>query len=103
MKGRVPAFTFVTVPSTPCFGCFAFGDATLVVAPWTPALDCVVGAAAVLVLVVVLDETVVVLEELTFELVFTDELTVVAELAWTDGVVETGGDVLHAAVPALSA
>jgi hypothetical protein len=61
--------------------------------PATPALLVVFGV----------DETFVVLDELTFELVLTEELTLVEELVWTDELVWTAVDVLHAAVPVLSA
>ena len=105
MNGSVPPFTFVTVPSTPWPGFFAFAlpvVPTVVVEPATPLLACVLVPATPLV-VFGLDETFVVLDALTFELVFTDELTLVEELVWTDEPVETDVVVLHAAVPVLSA
>jgi hypothetical protein len=96
VNGSVPPFSFATVPSTPpCFPWSVFGAAVLVVVPWTPPLDCVVPATpAVLAGVLV---------ELT--LVFVDELTLVfdEEFPWTDADVPAVTVVAHACAPPLNA
>lgn len=69
------------------FACFAFGGATFVVAPWTPALGCVVPATLMLPVVLELDETLVCVDALTC----------------TDADVPALADVVQACVPFLTA
>jgi hypothetical protein len=95
VNGRVPPFSFVIVPSTPPWlACFAFGDATFAVVPATP---------PVLVVAVELEETLVVLDELTFELVFVFAFVFGEELTCTDADVPAVAAVVHACVPFLTA
>jgi hypothetical protein len=112
VNGSVPPFTFATVPSTPpCLPWFVFGDAVLVVVPWTPPLDCVVPATPALLVGVLEELTLVFVEELTLvfddelTLVFDDELTLVFddEFPWTDADGPAVTVVAHACAPPLNA
>ena len=112
MNGRVPPFTFATVPSTPpCLPWFVFAGAVLALVPCTPPLDCVVPATPALLVGVLEELTLVFVEELTLvfddalTLVFDDALTLVFddEFPWTDVDVPAVTVVAHACAPPLNA